>query len=91
MGRKFEAQVSASRPVAIALTRSARFNAPRGNVMAKKITPRMWTMKGERELIALSETHTLEAITETLRRPPATILRAAKRLGLTIKGNAKGD
>jgi len=51
----------------------------------------MWTMKGERELIALSETHTLEAITETLRRPPATILRAAKRLGLTIKGNAKGD
>jgi hypothetical protein len=57
--------------------------------MAKKITPRMWTMKGERELIALSKTHTLEAIADSLRRPPATILQAAKRLGL--KGNAKGD
>jgi hypothetical protein len=77
------------RPVAIAPTPSARFNAPGGNVMAKKITPRMWTMKGERELIALSKTHTLEAIADSLRRPPATILQAAKRLGL--KGNAKGD
>ena len=42
-------------------------------------------MKSDRELIALSKTHTLEAIVEQLQRPPATILSAAKRLGLSIK------
>ena len=44
-----------------------------------------WTMKSERELIALSKTHTFEHF----QRPPATILRAAKRLGLSIKREAK--
>jgi hypothetical protein len=52
--------------------------------MAKKLI-RMWSMKSDRELMALSKTKTLEAIVEQLQRPPATILRAAKRLGLSIK------
>jgi hypothetical protein len=89
MGRKFEAQVSASPPRSYCPHTVRAVQCAGGNVMAKKIIPRMWTMKGERELIALSKTHTLEAIADSLRRPPATILQAAKRLGL--KGNAKGD
>jgi DNA-binding MurR/RpiR family transcriptional regulator len=48
-----------------------------------------WLMRHDRELIALSKTHTLEAIADQLQRPPATILRAAKRLGLSIKRGAK--
>jgi hypothetical protein len=49
-----------------------------------------WTMKSERELIALSKKkHTFEAFVEHFQRPPATILRAAKRLGLSIKREAK--
>jgi hypothetical protein len=48
-----------------------------------------WTMKSERELIALSKTHMFEALVEHFQRPPATILRAAKRLGLSIKREAK--
>jgi hypothetical protein len=48
-------------------------------------------MKADRELMALSKTNTLEAIADQLQRPPATILRAAKRLGLSIKRDkAKG-
>jgi hypothetical protein len=46
-------------------------------------------MKSERELIALSKTHMFEALVEHFQRPPATILRAAKRLGLSIKREAK--
>jgi hypothetical protein len=46
-------------------------------------------MRHDRELIALSKTHTLEAIADQLQRPPWTILRAAKRLGLSIKRGAK--
>jgi hypothetical protein len=46
-------------------------------------------MKSERELIALSKSKTLEALVEHFQRPPATILRAAKRLGLSIKRTAK--
>jgi len=46
-------------------------------------------MKADRELMALSKTNTLEAIADHFQRPPATILRAAKRLGLTIKRKAK--
>jgi hypothetical protein len=46
-------------------------------------------MKADRELMALSKTQTLEAIADQLQRPPATILRAAKRLGLSIKRTAK--
>jgi hypothetical protein len=51
----------------------------------------MWSMKADRELIALSKTKTLEAIADQIQRPPATILRAAKRLGLSVKcDKAKG-
>jgi hypothetical protein len=50
----------------------------------------MWSMKADRELIAASKTQTLEAIADKLQRPPATILRAAKRLGLSIERTAKG-
>jgi hypothetical protein len=42
-------------------------------------------MKADRELMDLAKTHALEAIVEQLQRPPATILRAAKRLDLSIK------
>jgi len=47
-------------------------------------------MKADRELIAASKTQTLEAIADKLQRPPATILRVAKRLGLSIERTAKG-
>jgi hypothetical protein len=51
----------------------------------------LWSMKADRELMALSKTNTLEAIADQLQRPPATILRAAKRPGLSIKRDkAKG-
>jgi hypothetical protein len=49
----------------------------------------MWSMKSDRELIALSKTQALEAIADKLQRPPSTILRAARRLGLSIKRVAK--
>jgi hypothetical protein len=52
---------------------------PRGN----------WSMKTDRELIALSKTKTLEALADHFQCPPETILRAAKRLGLSIKRTAK--
>jgi hypothetical protein len=48
-----------------------------------------WSMKGDRELTMLSKTHALEAIADQLQRPPATILKAAKRLGLSINQTAK--
>jgi hypothetical protein len=49
-------------------------------------------MKSERELIALSKTHTLEAIAEQFQRPAAeSILKKAAKLGLSIKAReAKG-
>jgi hypothetical protein len=50
----------------------------------------MWSMKTDRELIALAKTKTVDAIAEQLNRPPAAILRKAKRLGLSIKRTAKG-
>jgi hypothetical protein len=57
-----------------------------GHIMAKTIRlGSMWSMKSDRKLIVLSKTKTLEAIADQLQRPPATILRAAKRLGLSIK------
>jgi hypothetical protein len=46
-------------------------------------------MRHDRELIALSKTHTLEAIVEQLQRPPAAILAKAKRLGISIKRRTK--
>jgi len=42
-------------------------------------------MKNDRELIALSKTHTLEAIADQLERSPKFVLRRALRLGLSIK------
>jgi hypothetical protein len=49
-----------------------------------------WSMKTDRKLIALSKTHTLEAIADQLQRPHTAILTKAKRLGLSIKRTAKG-
>jgi hypothetical protein len=60
-----------------------------GDIMAKKPTQHSWAMRTDRELIALSKTKTLEAIADQLQRPPGTILRAAKRLGLSIERKAK--
>jgi hypothetical protein len=60
--------------------------------MAKRIRRSgMWLMRHDRELMLLSKTQTLEVIADQLQRPPATILRAAKRLGLSIKQTAKAE
>jgi hypothetical protein len=56
--------------------------------MGKKIT-HIWSMRQDRELIALSKTHTLETIADQLKRPQATILKRAARLSLSIKRTAK--
>ena len=47
-------------------------------------------MKDDRELIALAKSETLEAIADQLQRRPATILKKAARLGLSIKRTATG-
>lgn len=58
--------------------------------MAKTIRRgRMWSMKADRELAALSKAHTLETIADHFQRPPVEILKKAKRLGLSIKRGAK--
>jgi hypothetical protein len=60
-------------------------------IMAKAIKRRgTWSMKADRELIALSKTKTLPALVEHFQRPPEIILRKAKRLGLSIKRTARG-
>jgi hypothetical protein len=51
--------------------------------VAKKIT--RWSMKLDRELIALSKTRTLEAIAAKVQRAPESVLKRAARLGLTIE------
>jgi hypothetical protein len=56
--------------------------------MNKKITRGMWSMRTDRELIALSKTKTLEALVDHFRRPPTAILTKAKRLGPSIKRTA---
>jgi hypothetical protein len=48
----------------------------------------MWSMKSDRELIALAKTKTLEALADHFQRPPASILAKALKLGLTIKRTA---
>jgi hypothetical protein len=63
-------------------------NAVAGGTTMKKLV-RMWSMKSDRELMALSKTKTLEAIVQQIQRPPKSILDKAKRLGLTIKRKAK--
>jgi hypothetical protein len=45
-------------------------------------------MRTDRELIALSKTHTLEAISDQLQRQPKAILTKAKRQGLSIRRKA---
>jgi hypothetical protein len=52
-------------------------------LVGKKIT--RWSMKLDRELIALSKTRTLEAIAAKVQRPPESVLKRAARLGLTIE------
>jgi hypothetical protein len=42
-------------------------------------------MKSDRELIELAPSRTLEAIAVRFKRSPATILKKAARLGLSIK------
>jgi hypothetical protein len=51
--------------------------------MGKTIT--RWSMKLDRELIALSKTRTLEAIAAKVQRRPESVLKRAARLGLTIE------
>jgi hypothetical protein len=64
---------------------------PDGRLKAKerKVMPSKrksgWPMKNDRQLIALSKTHTLEAIADQLERSPKFVLRRAQRLGLSIK------
>ena len=43
-------------------------------------------MKLDRDLIALSKTQTLQTIAKRMQRSPATILKTAARLGLSIQG-----
>ena len=45
-----------------------------------------WSMKHDRELIALAKSLDLEAIAGQLQRAPAYILKRAAKLGLSIKG-----
>lgn len=49
----------------------------------------MWSMKADRELIELAKTKTLEAIADEFKLPPKSILKKAKKLGLTIKRKCK--
>jgi hypothetical protein len=58
--------------------------------MAKKTARGMWSMKTDRELIALAKTKSLEALVDHFKRPPTSILTKARRLGLSIKQTAKG-
>jgi hypothetical protein len=50
----------------------------------KRTGPHSWA--AERELIELAKTNTLEAIAKKTGRKPESILKMAKRLGLSIKG-----
>jgi hypothetical protein len=52
-------------------------------LVAKTIT--RWSMKLDRELIALSKTRTLEVIAAKVQRQPESVLKRAVRLGLTIE------
>jgi hypothetical protein len=58
--------------------------------MARKARVATWSMKADRELIALAKTQSLEAIADKLQRSPAYILKRAARLGASIKRKAKG-
>jgi hypothetical protein len=58
--------------------------------MNREPTGRGWSMKTDRELIALSKTHTLEAVVEHFQRTPEVIRAKAVRLGLSIKRKGTG-
>jgi hypothetical protein len=45
-----------------------------------------WSMKQDRELIALAKSKGLDAIARQMQRPPETIIKRAARLGLKVKG-----
>jgi hypothetical protein len=49
----------------------------------------MWSMKTDRELIELAKTKSLETLVEHFQRRPESIVRKAKRLGLSIKRRKK--
>jgi hypothetical protein len=57
--------------------------------MAKKSAPMGWTMKTDRELIALARTHDLDEIAAKLQHTPARIRQVAKRLCIKIKQASK--
>ena len=44
-----------------------------------------WSMRGDRELIELAKSQSLEAIAGKINRRPAAVLKRATRLGLSIK------
>jgi len=46
-------------------------------------------MRTDRELMSLSKTKALEALADHFKLPPKSILKKAKRLGLSIKHAAK--
>ena len=48
--------------------------------------PEHYSWASDRELIALAKTKTLELIVKTTGRKPMSILKTAKRLGITIRG-----
>jgi hypothetical protein len=54
-----------------------------------KPTQRRWSMKDDRELIALAKSETLEAIARQMQRPPETIIKRAATLGHSIKGRKR--
>jgi hypothetical protein len=53
--------------------------------MAKEIRG-SWSMRHDRELIALAKSRNLEAIAVQFQRSPTFIIKKATRLGLSIKG-----
>jgi hypothetical protein len=71
-------------------TRQNRSSLCERAMMTMKRQRIVWSMRTDRELIALSKTKTLEALVDHFKRPPTTILTKAKRLALSIKRSAKG-
>jgi hypothetical protein len=73
-----------------AIDRALAKKLPISTIGDKKSTRAGWPLEHDRELIALAKTHSLQAIAEKLDRPMTTVIKRAARLGLTIKGKAKG-
>jgi DNA-binding MurR/RpiR family transcriptional regulator len=49
-----------------------------------------WSMKTDRDLIQLAKSQTLDELADEFQRSPASILRRAARLGLSIIRKVKG-